>query len=140
MAYENDDLLHRVDRAYLGPPGYTFPFKVRYAAYGVGVGVFVVLMVVVRGLLQIPWGTQSTMILIAGTIFVTSRIMRYVNGDVTVMSVCKAAYNDLTAPRPPKSGEQLLIGAPAATRLHHRHDHTGYGDTTSIDNGEASDG
>ena len=49
------DLLHRVDRIYLGPPGKTAPVKIRYTAYGVGALVFVTTTVVLRGLLSIPW-------------------------------------------------------------------------------------
>lgn len=117
--YHTDDLLHRVDRIYLGPPGKTAPFKIRYTAYGVGALVFVTTTVFLRGLLSIPWTSSSTLILFAITIFITGRLMQFITGDVTVLSVLTAAKNDLVAPRPPKTGSPVAVTPLPALRMRH---------------------
>ena len=117
--YHTDDLLHRVDRIYLGPPGKTAPVKIRYTAYGVGALVFVTTTVVLRGLLSIPWSSSSTLILFGITIFITGRLMRFITGDVTVRSVLTAAFNDLVAPRPPKTGAPVSVAPLPEHRMRH---------------------
>lgn len=132
--YHTDDLLHRVDRIYLGPPGKTLPFKVRYVAYGVGFLVFVLSTVLLRGLLSVPWSSGSTLIQAGIVVFVTGRLMRFVTGDVTVRSVITAAWNDLVAPRPPKAGTSTPVAALPEARMRHLRNDAEDSASVSIDN------
>lgn len=137
--YHTDDLLHRVDRIYLGPPGKTAPFKIRYTAYGVGALVFVTTTVFLRGMLSIPWTSSSTLILFAVTIFITGRLMQFITGDVTVRSVLTAAYHDLVAPRPPKTGAPVSVAPLPEHRMRHNTPAAGTSAPTDLPNDSWSD-
>ena len=76
-------------------------------------------------MLSIPWSSNSTLILFAITIFITARLMRFITGDVTVRSVVKAAYNDLVAPRPPKTGAPVSVAPLPEHRMRHNRPATG---------------
>lgn len=111
---DNDDMLHRVDRHYLGPTGFTLPFRLRYAAVGLGAVIFVTVFVVARALVQVPLGFQSLVVIVGISVVLTSKVTKYVNADRPVRSVVKAAWNDLHAPRPPKQGQTVTVRIPAA--------------------------
>ncbi|WP_063045018.1 hypothetical protein [Nocardia pseudovaccinii] len=110
---ENDDLLHRVDPHYLGPAGHTMPLRIRYQAAGVGFVVFTTVFVIARAVLHAPLGFRSLMVMLLLTIYFTTRLTRYINADRPLRSVVRAAWNDLIAPRPPKTGKALSIRLPA---------------------------
>lgn len=113
---DNDDMLHRVDRHYLGPTGFTLPFRLRYAAVGLGAVILVTVFVVARALVQVPLGFQSLVVIVGVSAVLTSKVTKYVNADRPVRSVVKAAWNDLNAPRPPKPGQTVTVRIPAAFR------------------------
>ena len=113
---ENDDMLHRVDRHYLGPTGFTLPFRLRYAAVGLGALVTVTVFVIARAVVQVPLGFQSLVVIVGIGVVITARVTKYVNADRSVRSVIRAAWNDLTAPRPPKAGQTVVLAIPAAMR------------------------
>lgn len=50
MLIKTDDEVYRVNAIWLGPPNATFPWRARYASYGVGALAFVVIMFVQRRL------------------------------------------------------------------------------------------
>jgi len=111
---ENDDMLHRVDRHYLGPTGFTLPFRVRYGAVGIGVAIIFTVFFIARAIVHISLGFQSIVIILALGVVLTSKVTKYVNADRPLWSVLKAAWNDLNAPRPPKVGQTVVLRIPAA--------------------------
>lgn len=112
---DNDDLMYRVDRHYLGPTGYPLPVRIRYTAGIVGAAAFVVVFVIARGILHVPLGFKTLMVMALVTIWLTTRISKFVTPDRPLRSVLKAAAGDLTAPRPPKVGKTVFVSLP--TRL-----------------------
>ncbi|KXX60596.1 hypothetical protein [Rhodococcus sp. LB1] len=116
----NDDLLYRVDRHYLGPTGYTLPVRIRYTAGLVGVAVFAVVFLIARAVLHLPLGYKSWLTMALVTVFVTHHIAKYVTPDRPLRSVFKAAFNDLNAPRPPKTGETVTVTLPDRLTDSHR--------------------
>lgn len=113
---DTDDLLYRVDGHYLGPAGRTLPFRVRYAAIRVGVPLFIVLFVIARAVVHLPLDFKPFVILLAVTAILTGRIIKHVNADRPVSSIFRAAWNDLTAPRPPKPGRTVTAVVPRPPR------------------------
>ncbi|WP_420749438.1 hypothetical protein [Rhodococcus sp. O3] len=106
---DNDDLLHRVDQHYLGPTGFTFPIRIRYAAVGVGVTTFVAVFVLARAIVHVPLGFKSLTVMFALAVVITAKVTKYVTADRPIRSVIKAAWNDLTAPRPPRPGQTVVL-------------------------------
>ena len=113
---DNDDLLYRVDRHYLGPTGLTFPVRIRYAALGFGFVLFPTLFIIGRAIVHVPLSFMSLAIMFAMTFVITTKVTRYVNADRPLRSVFQAAWNDLTAPRPPRRGQTVAVRIPAALR------------------------
>lgn len=113
---DNDDMLHRVDRHYLGPTGFTLPFRLRYGAVGLGTIITAAVFVVARAIVHVPLGFQSLVLIVGIGVVITARVTRYVNADRPLRSVGTAAWNDLTAPRPPKPGQTVVLRIPAAVR------------------------
>jgi hypothetical protein len=110
---DNDDLLHRVDQHYLGPTGLTLPFRIRYAALGLGAALMVIVFVIARGIVHIPLGFKSLVVVIGIVVVLTAKVTKVVNADRPVRSVVRAAWNDLNAPRPPKAGQTVTLRLPA---------------------------
>ena len=111
---DNDDMLHRVDRHYLGPTGFTLPFRLRYGAVGLGTVITAAVFVVARAIVHVPLGFQSLVLIVAIGVVITARVTKYVNADRPLRSVATAAWNDLIAPRPPKPGQTVVLRIPAA--------------------------
>lgn len=104
---ETDDEIYRVDDRYLGPPGQTLPVQLRYIDWIVGVGVLIVLLVILRGFLQLQTSSTFFILLLAATIFLTRKLMKLITPERGVVAIFKESWNDLTAPRPVKPGEPL---------------------------------
>src|SRR5690606_34383977 len=98
-------MLHRVDRHYLGPTGFTLPFRVRYGAVGIGAAVIFTLFFIARAIVHVPLSFQWILSILALGVVITSKVTKYVNADRPLWSVLKAAWNDLNAPRPPRVGQ-----------------------------------
>ena len=109
---DNDDLLHRIDPHYLGPAGKTLPMRIRYQAEGAGFVVFTTVFILARAVLHVPLGFRSLMLMGLVTVYVTTRLTRYITADRPLRSVVRAAWNDLVAPRPPRPGRALSIVLP----------------------------
>ncbi|MGE3286471.1 MAG: hypothetical protein AB7J32_10255 [Pseudonocardia sp.] len=77
MHVRTDDDIYRVDSVWLGPPRATFPWRVRYVGYGVGLIVMILVMFVQRrvgiglGFFSVAWALLITVLL---TRFVGNRI------------------------------------------------------------------
>lgn len=113
---ETDDLIYRVDNHYLGPTGKTLPVPIRYSAVGVGLSTFFALFIIARSVLHLSLSYGTFLILVVATVAVSSRITQYISADRPLRSVITAAYNDLTSPRPPKTGESIYITLPPPHR------------------------
>ncbi|BAH47045.1 hypothetical protein R1X32_00975 (plasmid) [Rhodococcus opacus] len=113
---DNDDLLHRVDQHYLGPTGFTLPVRIRYAALGLGAAFMVTVFVIARGIVHVPLGFKSLVVMVVITVVLTARVTKFVNADRPVRAVIRAAWNDLNAPRPPKPGQTVVLRIPAISR------------------------
>ena len=113
---DNDDMLHRVDRHYLGPTGFTLPFRLRYGALGLGTVITAAVFVVARAIVHVPLGFQSLVLIVGIGVVITARVTKYVNADRPLRSVVMAAWNDLIAPRPPKPGQTVVLHIPATVR------------------------
>ncbi|NGP08994.1 hypothetical protein G6038_26670 [Rhodococcus sp. 14C212] len=112
---DTDDLLYRVDSHYLGPTGQTMPMRIRYTAAGLGVALFAAVFVTARAIVHAPLSFKSLVVMVALTVVLTSKITRHVGPDRPVRSVLRAAWNDLTAPRPPKPGHAVTVPLPPRT-------------------------
>lgn len=71
-----DDEVYRVNAVWLGPPKATFPWRARYVAWGVGIGLWPLVFWVIRqfaeiGFFSFAWSIVATIVL---TRLVTSRI------------------------------------------------------------------
>lgn len=71
-----DDEVYRVNAVWLGPPKATFPWRARYVAWGVGIGLWPLVFWVIRqfaelGFFSFAWSLVATVVL---TRLVCSRI------------------------------------------------------------------
>lgn len=97
MDLDTDDDIYTVDNVYLGPPGYTFPFKARYFAYGLWLGLVVLGLVIERITIGLhPW---PVVYLLAGAVFLTRLIGSRVTHEVPVRSVLAMFLHELRTPR-----------------------------------------
>lgn len=111
-----DDDIYRVDERYLGPPGKTLAWHARYRAYGVGIVVFLGVLILLRGILHLPISARLVMVIIAATITITTIVMKKVTPERPFFAVLRAGLNDLTAPRPPTPGQVMRPRFTAGTR------------------------
>jgi hypothetical protein len=93
-----DDEIYRVDGVWLGPPRRTLPWRARYIAYAVGLGVFIVLQVLERrlGIAISFWSLAYSLL---ATIAVTTAVLRAVDHDRTITSLVSAFGHEVGAPR-----------------------------------------
>jgi len=113
-----DDEVYRVDAVWLGPPKATFPWRARYVAWGVGIVLFLLVLLIERrlgfgfGFFSTAW---AVMIAIVGTRLICSRIdAERPLGAVTLMWL-----RELTAPR---NSPDSRGGAASAATIRVRHD------------------
>ncbi len=102
---DNDDLLYRVDRHYLGPTGLTFPVRIRYAALGLGFALFLTLFIIGRAIVHVPLSFMSFAIMIAITYVITAKVTKYVNADrpPSIGLPSRVERPHCSAPAPPRS-------------------------------------
>jgi hypothetical protein len=99
MKLRTDDDIYRARLVYLGPPGYTFPFQLRYAQYGL----FIVLAAGFTAAAVMLTGTlKSAGVALAAAIFMTYLIWRQVDPDRPVRAVIRVALTDWRSIQPPK--------------------------------------
>jgi hypothetical protein len=107
MRLGHDDSLHSVDDVFLGPPGWSLPFRVRYRAWGVGFAVFVVLLSLERaggigfGFASLAWGLLLT-------VAITTGLMQLVTHDRPLRAIVITFWQEVTGPRPPALVRQYL--------------------------------
>lgn len=121
-----DDDIYRARLVYLGPPGYTLPWQVSYAQYGVFIAL-VPLFLLLRFLLT--WHVPLIPVWeLCGAWLTSSVIFRYVNADRPAPTVVGMLLTDWRAVREPDddmplprlAGKRLVIRnritSPAAAR------------------------
>ncbi len=91
MRHQTDDDLYRAKLVYLGPPGYSLPFHLTYAQYGVFAAILAVL-VLLGLLLFASWVILGPSIAIA--LGLTHGIFRYVDPDHPALKVIKTLLTD----------------------------------------------
>jgi hypothetical protein len=91
MRLRTDDDIYRARLVYLGPPGYTLPWQVPYAAYGLFAAVTTVL-VTVGWLLTASWALVG--VSIGASIFVTGLVWSRVDPDRPARKVLATLATD----------------------------------------------
>lgn len=111
MHVRTDDDIYRVDSVWLGPPRATFPWRVRYVGYGVGLVVMILVMFVQRrvgiGLdfFSVAWALIVTVVV---TRFVGSRI----NYERPLGQVLALFGHEVSGPR----RRTAAVGGPVRSR------------------------
>jgi len=98
LRIRTDDEVYRVDAVWLGPPKATFPWRVRYVAWGVGMVVFLVVLGVERQL-GIGFSFFSTAWALLITILLTRMIGSRISHERPLSAVATMWVHELTAPR-----------------------------------------
>lgn len=104
----NDDELGAVSNDYLGPAGYTFPWRARYSAYGVAVALTAVAFAVVHrfhvpvNLFTVAW---CGLIVVA----VTRKVGQWVSFETPLRALLVTFWHELTAPRPSRKPASVVL-------------------------------
>lgn len=113
MRIRTDDEVYRVDAVWLGPPKATFPFRARYVAWGVGIVLFLLVMLVERRLgFGFSFFTTAWALVIA--IVGTRLICQRINAERPLSAVALMWLRELTAPR---NGSTARGGAVSAQKV-----------------------
>ncbi|MCP2259688.1 hypothetical protein LX15_003394 [Streptoalloteichus tenebrarius] len=113
MRIRTDDEVYRVDAVWLGPPRATFPWRVRYVAWGVGIAVFLLVLTVERRM-GIGFSFFSTAWALVITIVLTKIICARISHERPLSAVGLMWLRELTAPRENSSARG---GAVSAARI-----------------------
>jgi hypothetical protein len=111
-----DDEVYRVDAVWLGPPKATFPWRARYVAWGVGIGMFLLVLTGERfiglsfGFFTVAWALIATVVL---TRLICSRISH----ERPLGAVFTMWVRELNAPRETSTGAGGATSA-ARVRMH----------------------
>lgn len=96
-----DDPVMQIDPYWLGLPGWTFPFKVRYGSVVTGFFVALALLLITSRL-----GVHSVEVYVTvlgfGTYLITSGVMRFVTFDRKLRHIAVIFWHELNGPRPPR--------------------------------------
>ena len=114
---ETDDDLYRVDQHWLGPPGRAFPRPIRWQAVGIGVVLLVLSLILVMGVLSVPWSGWSVTVVLGLTYLGTKRIVDGLGHERTIRSLARSAINDLTSPRPAVKRNRKIRNAPQTVSI-----------------------
>lgn len=98
MRIRTDDEVYRVDAVWLGPPKATFPWRARYVAWGIGMGVFLLVLLVERRM-GIGFSFFSTAWAVVITIVATRMIGKRISHERPLGAVTAMWLRELTAPR-----------------------------------------
>ncbi|MFR9729520.1 hypothetical protein ACL03H_09850 [Saccharopolyspora sp. MS10] len=110
MRIRTDDEIYRVDAVWLGPPKATFPWRVRYVAWGVGTVVLLLVLAVERRM-NIGFGFFSTAWAVVITIVVTRIVCSRITHERPLGAVMVMWLRELTAPRERTTGSGGAAGA-----------------------------
>lgn len=113
MQVRTDDEVYRVDGVWLGPPKVTFPWRARYVAWGVGLLVFLLVLIVEKeigigiGFFPLAWGLIITVVL-------TRLICGRITHERPLSAVLAMAGRELASPR---ERHRAIGGAASAARV-----------------------
>jgi hypothetical protein len=113
-----DDEVYRVDAVWLGPPKATFPWRARYVAWGVGIVVFLFVLLIERRM-GFGFGFFSTGWAIVATILITRLVCSRITHERPLTAVAVMWLRELTAPR---SDPERRGGAVSAAKIRVRTD------------------
>ena len=114
---ETDDDLYRVDQHWLGPPGRAFPRPVRWQAVGIGAVLLVLSLILVMGVLSVPWSGWSVTVVLGLTYLGTKRIVDGLGHERTIRSLARSAINDLTSPRSAAGRNKKIRNTPQTVSI-----------------------
>ncbi len=98
MLVRTDDEIYRVDSVWLGPPRATFPWRVRYVGYGVGLLVMIAVMFVQRRIgIGLDFFSVAWALVI--TIVVTRFVGKRIDYERPLGQVVELFRHELTGPR-----------------------------------------
>lgn len=103
MRIETDDELYRVDAVWLGPKGFTFPWRIRYVQWGIGFAAFFLLLSIVREFF--PFGFFTVAWTIIGTVLATKAISAFIDAERPIGQMMTLTASDVGAPRGPGRSE-----------------------------------
>jgi hypothetical protein len=95
---EPDDEVRRFAAVWLGPPGYSLPWRARYAAYAVGAAIFM-LILLVEAITPLAVGIPPVWE-ICITVLATSALMMAVDHDRPLSAAIRNVITVARAPRP----------------------------------------
>lgn len=113
MRVRTDDEVYRVDAVWLGPPKATFPWRVRYVAWGVGLITFFLTLAAERqlgfdfGFFTVAWGLVITIV-------ITRVICGRISHERPLGAVLAMWARELVAPR---EHNRSRGGAASAARI-----------------------
>lgn len=110
MRVTPDDEVFRINAVFLGPKGYALPWAARYVAYGVGLGLFV-LIILVEALLPFRDVGIPPVWEVCLAVLGTYGVMTVVDHDRPVKSVWQTAKVEARTAR-----RTMLVATPRARR------------------------
>lgn len=108
MRLETDDDIHEVSNEFLGPAGYLFPWRARYSAYAIGLGL-TLLFVALERRAGIPLGVWTVIYTLASVVLVTRAIGRLVSYEVPVRALASIVMHETQAPRPDTRAQSAVF-------------------------------
>lgn len=108
MEFPNDDETAQVDATFLGPKGWLLPFRARYSAYGIGLGLAIAALAIERRLGVRP-GVWSITYTLGFVILLTRVIGRVISYEVPVRAAVAIFIHELDAPRPRTTGDSVTL-------------------------------
>lgn len=97
MRIETDDELYRVDAVWLGPKGFTFPWRVRYVQWGIGFVTFFLLLSIVREFF--PFGFFTLAWTVIGTVVITRAVSAFIDAERPIGQMIALTMAEVGAPR-----------------------------------------
>lgn len=102
-----DDELGTVNADFLGPPGYTLPWRARYSAYGIGA-----LLAVLAYWFMHRFGLPVNVFTVAWAtlliVLVTRKVGSLISYETPLRSLLAVLWQEMTGPRPPKPAVAVL--------------------------------
>lgn len=117
MLLLTDDPVHEVNAEFLGPKGWTTPWRARYVAYCLG---FVVLLLIlgVERRVGIGLGAMTALYDLTATVFITRALGRLIDHERPARTLAATFWHELTAPRLLQQGQSAVL-VPGRVRVRH---------------------
>jgi hypothetical protein len=106
VLYNDDDLAY-VNQDFLGPSGYTFPWRARFVAYGIAFPLFALAFYIVHRT-GLPWNVFTIMWMVLAVVVVTRWIGQAVTFETPLRSIVVTLWQEVNGSRPPQRTESVL--------------------------------